>query len=124
MDKELFEFTKAKVDEMLASTAASQATRTAALAWKDVVAKGVDLESATNTLLDAVSARQTTIDDAIAFARSDKAKRLFGEDGAAKMLDHQLKRKAAGARFCDCAACKPCHELLTKFGRETPDVYL
>ena len=76
------------------------------------------------TLLDAISAHQTTIDDLIGFAGSDTGKQVFGEEGAAKMLAHSEERKKAGAKFCDCAACKPCHELLHKFGREEADVYL
>ena len=60
----------------------------------------------------------------IGFVGSDTGKQVFGEDGAAKMLAHSEARKKAGAKFCDCAACRPCHELLHKFGREEADVYL
>lgn len=60
----------------------------------------------------------------IGFVGSDTGKQVFGEDGAAKMLAHSEERKKAGAKFCDCAACRPCHELLHKFGREEADVYL
>lgn len=59
-----------------------------------------------------------------AFVGSDTGKQVFGEEGAAKMLAHSEERKKAGAKFCDCAACRPCHELLHKFGREEADVYL
>ena len=55
---------------------------------------------------------------------SEQGKGIFGEKGAADMLAHAQERKAAGAMFCDCAACRPCHELLHKFGREEADVYL
>lgn len=124
MEKELLDFTAGKVDEMLAAPSASETTKNAAQAWKDAVAAGEDADAATNTLLDAISARQTTIDSLIVFVSSDKAKEVFGEETAAGMLAHAKERKEAGAQFCDCAACRPCHELLAKFGREKPDVYL
>jgi hypothetical protein len=125
MDKELFEFTAGKVDKMFAAPSASEATKKAAQAWKDAVAVAdADADAATQTLLDAISEHQTTIDDVIAFAKSDKAKQIYGEQGAARMLAHEEKRKKAGAKFCDCPACKPCHELLCRFGREDEDVYL
>ena len=110
MDKELLDYTASKVDEMLAAPSASAETKRAAQAWRDAIAKGDDADAATNTLLDAISAHQTTIDDLIGFVGSDTGKQVFGEEGAAK--------------FCDCAACRPCHELLHKFGREEADVYL
>ena len=124
MDKQLLDYAASKVDEMLAAPSASEETKRAAQAWKDAVAKGNDADAATSTLLDAISAHQTTIDDLIGFVGSDTGKQVFGEDGAAKMLAHSEERKKAGAKFCDCAACRPCHELLHKFGREEADVYL
>ena len=124
MDKELLDYTASKVEEMLAAPSASAETKSAAQAWKNAIARGDNADAATNRLLDAISAHQTTIDNLIGFAGSDTGKKVFGEEGAAKMLAHAEKRKAAGAKFCDCAACRPCHELLHKFGREEADVYL
>lgn len=124
MDKELLDYTASKVEEMLAAPSASAETKSAAQAWKDAIARGDNADAATNRMLDAISAHQTTIDNLIGFAGSDTGKKVFGEEGAAKMLAHAEKRKAAGAKFCDCAACRPCHELLHKFGREEADVYL
>jgi hypothetical protein len=123
MDKELLDFATAKVDEMLAAPSAAEETKKAAQAWKDAIAAGSDADQATDALLDAISAHQTTIDGLIAFVGSDAGRKVFG-DAADGMLAHEKERKAAGARFCDCAACKPCHELLHKFGREEADVYL
>ena len=116
MEKELLDYTASKVEELLAAPSASAQTKENAQAWKDAIAAGGDADAATSTLLDAISAHQTTIDALIAFVTSEK--------GAADMLAHAQERKAAGAMFCDCAACRPCHELLHKFGREEADVYL
>lgn len=124
MEKELFDYTASKVEELLAAPSASAQTKENAQAWKDAIAAGGDGDAATSTLLDAISAHQTTIDALIAFVTSEQGKGIFGEKGAADMLAHAQERKAAGAMFCDCAACRPCHELLHKFGREEADVYL
>jgi hypothetical protein len=125
MDKELLDYTATKVDEMLAAPSASADTKKAAQAWKDAVAGGSDTDVATSALLNAISKHQTTIDDLINFIGSDTGKQIFGEEKADQMLAHSQARKEAGARFCDCAACKPCHELLHKFGYEKKaDVYL
>lgn len=124
MDKELLDYTASKVGEMLAAPSASEATKKSAQDWKDAIAAGKDADAATSKLLDEISEKQTTIDGLIAFVSSDAGKKVFGEEQAAAMLAHEEKRKAAGAMFCDCAACRPCHELLHKFGREKADVYL
>lgn len=124
MDKETLDFAAEKVDAMLSAGSASADTKAAARAWKDAIANGQDPDAATNALMDAITVRQTTVDSVLQLAKSDMGKRLFGEEGAAQMAAHELARKKAGAKWCDCAACRPCHELLAKFGREEPDVYL
>lgn len=124
MDKGLLEFTTEKVNQMQAAPSAAESTKKAAQAWKDAIAAGEDADAATNTLMDAISEHQTTIDSLIGFVGSDAGAKVFGVEEAQKKLEHAKKRKAAGAKFCDCGACRPCHELLAKFGREEPDVYL
>lgn len=109
---------------MLAAPSASASTKEAAQAWKDAIAAGQDAQAATDALMDAVSEHQTNIDALIAFMSSDNAKQMFGEEAAAGAVAHAEERKAKGAKWCDCAACRPCHELLAKFGREEPDLYL
>ena len=116
MDKELFDYTAAKVEELLAAPSSSKTTRDAAQGWKDAVAAGKDVDEATKALLDAIDAHHTTVDELIAFA-SGAAKELMGEDVAAGMLAHGQQIKAAGAKYCDCAACTATHELLAKHGR-------
>ena len=121
MDKELLDYTASKVEEMLAAPSASADTKSAAQAWKDAIAKGDDADAATNTLLDAISAHQTTIDDLIGFVGSDTGKQVFGEEGAAKMLAHPRSARLVAPSS---ATARPAGlpELLHKFGREEADV--
>ena len=46
-----------------------------------------------------------SIEELIAFAKSENAVKCFGEDDAREMLKHAEERKAAGEKFCDCEAC-------------------
>ena len=111
MDKELFDYTAQKVEELLAAPSSSQTTRAAAQGWKDAIAAGEDADAATKKLLDAIDEHHTTIDELIA------AKDVMGEEVAAGMLAHAQEIKAQGAKYCDCAACTATHELLAKHGR-------
>lgn len=125
MDKATFEYVSAKVDEIEGAFSASKATKAACAEWRAAVAsEGADADAATTKLADEISAHQTTIDDNIRFMQSDIAAQIYGEETAAQRLTQEQARKAAGARFCDCVACRPCHELLAKLGREEADVYL
>ena len=116
MEKELFDYTAQKVEELLAAGSSSQSTREACETWKKAVADGADVDAATKALLDTLDEHHTTIDELIAFA-SGPAKELMGEEAAAGMLAHAEEIKAAGAKYCDCAACTAAHELLAKHGR-------
>ena len=40
--------------------------------------------------------------------------KVFGADGAKKILVHAKDIKSAGARYCDCPACAACEALLNK----------
>ena len=68
MNKELFDYTAQKVDELLAAASSSATTREAAQGWKDAIAAGADADDATKELLDAIDQHHTTIDELIAFA--------------------------------------------------------
>lgn len=118
MDKETFDYVSPRADVLAVSGASTQVTKDAAQAWKDAVAAGGQqtADEATEKLLDILEGRPTTIDGVIAFAEGP-AKRLFGEEAAAKMLAEQLERKAQGAKWCNCEACAAATELLAKFGR-------
>ena len=119
MEKELFDYVAQRAGILAESGASKQATKDAALAWKEAVAAdGGDeaVEEATAELLDFLEGRPTTIDEVIAFAQGPAAA-LFGEEAAAKMLVDQQQRKEQGAKYCNCDACTAASELLAKFGR-------
>lgn len=117
MEKELFDYVAERVDILAVSNASTQVTKDAAAAWKKCVSTDESAaDGATETLLNILEGRPTTIDGVIAFAQGP-AVAMFGEEAAADMLAEQTKRKEEGAKYCNCEACTAASELLAKFGR-------
>ena len=119
MDKETFDYVAERADVLETSYASTQVTKDAATAWEKAVAadnSDTAVEEATKQLLDILEGRPTTIDGVIAFAKG-AAVEMMGAEAAAKMLEEQEQRKAAGAKYCNCPACTAASELLAKFGR-------
>ncbi len=119
MEKELFDYVAERAGILATADTSKQETKDAAAAWKDAVAadnSDAAVEAATTKLLDFLEGRPTTIDGVIAFAQGP-AKEMMGEETAAKMLEAQLARKEAGAKYCNCPSCAAASELLAKFGR-------
>lgn len=119
MEKELFDYVAERAEVLATNDASTQVTKDAAAAWKVAVAADASDEAvaaATDKLLDVLEGRPTTIDGVIAFAEGP-AKQLMGEEAAAAMLAERLKRKEAGAKYCNCPSCTAASELLAKFGR-------
>ena len=112
MEKELFDYVAERAGILATADTSKQETKDAAAAWSSDAA----VEAATTKLLDFLEGRPTTIDGVIAFAQGP-AKEMMGEEVAAKMLEAQLARKEAGAKYCNCPSCAAASELLAKFGR-------
>lgn len=119
MDKELFDFVAQRADVLATADSSKQATKDAALAWKEAVTadpSDTAVEAATTKFVDFLEGRPNTIDGVIAFLEGP-AKQMLGEEAAAAGLTAQLKRKEAGAKWCDCPSCTAATEILAKFGR-------
>ncbi len=117
MDKELLDFVAERADILATAGSSKQATKDAALAWKEAVAANPDAaEAETAKLVDFLEGRPNTIEGVIAFLEGP-AKEMLGEEAAAAGLAAQLERKEAGAKWCDCPACTAATEILAKFGR-------
>ena len=52
------------------------------------------------------------IDDLIHLAESENGIKLFGEEAAKGIAAHGKEIKAAGAAYCDCAACSLAEQIL------------
>ena len=119
MDKELFDYVAQRADVLSVSNASKQATKDAALAWKEAVsadASDAAIDEATARFVDFLEGRPKTIDAVIAFAQGAAVKK-FGPERATEMLEANLQRKAQGAKYCGCEACTAASEILMKFCR-------
>lgn len=119
MEKEIFDYVAERAEVLSKSQASKKETQEAAKAWLDAVAADnseAAVEAATTKLVDFLDGRPNEIDHVIAFAEGP-ATQLFGAEAAAKMLEEQKARKAAGAKYCNCEACTAAVEILAKLGR-------
>lgn len=62
-------------------------------------------EELTKQLVPLAEQNIALIDETIGFAGSELATQIFGEEGAANLLQHAKDIKAKGAEFCDCPGC-------------------
>lgn len=117
MEQELLDYIAGRVDILASADSSKQATKDAALAWKDAVAADpAAADEATAALVDFLEGRPNTIDGVIAFYEGP-AKEMLGEEAAAQGLAAQRARKEAGAKWCSCPSCTAATEILAKFGR-------
>lgn len=119
MDKELFDYVAQRAEILSTADTSKQATKDAALAWKEAVAadpSDAAVEKATAELVDFLEGRPNTIDGLIAFL-GGPAKELFGEEAAAQRRAEEVARKEAGGKWCNCPSCTAATEILAAFGR-------
>lgn len=80
-------------------------------AWLDSIGKADEKEKA-KILIAEIEEDITPIDSLVEFAHSEEAIKLFGVEGQKNFVVHADELKASGAKYCDCAACKPAQEIL------------
>lgn len=100
------EFFVEKVKEMMAAPSCYPGLREVAQKWLDSLGT-VNEKAASRTLVESIKECLTPIDALVAFAHSDHAKAIFGDEGAKKFAAHADELKASGAKYCDCGACTP-----------------
>ncbi len=79
--------------------------------WVDSIGTDKEKKSAEN-FIEEIKADITAIDNLVAFAHSDHAKEIFGEEGSKNFAAHADELKKSGAKYCDCQACAAGLELL------------
>ena len=112
MDDRKTALMKEKVNELIEAPTCCEEARAAAKAWLE--ACGTDKEAdALNALIAELKEDIVTVDGLIAFAESEAGASVFGGAEAAKgVAAHGREIKAAGAKYCDCPACKAVEAIL------------
>lgn len=109
MSKTIKELTQ----DLLQAPSACKEIKTAAQNYLDAAGTAGEADAA-NAYVAELEADIMPIDGLISFAGSDMGAKVFGADGAKKILAHAKDIKSAGARYCDCPACAACEALLNK----------
>ena len=85
--------------------------RAAGQKWLDTMEDGEESKAASAEYIAALENGVATIDEAIAFLESDRARAMLGAQQAEKLAAAKA-RKAAGEKYCGCAACTLALEIL------------
>ena len=100
-----------KIKAMAAAPSCCAPLKAAVKNYLDAVGTA-DEKIAAQSLIAEIEADITTVDKLVPFAHSERAKEIFGEDGAKNFAAHADELKASGAKYCDCPACTPAAEIL------------
>ena len=98
-------------EKLLAVPYACKDLKEAAQKYLDAEGKPEEASMA-KAYIERIQADIMPLDELLAFVKSEAGAKVFGEEGAQKMLAHAEERKAAGEKFCDCEACAACEALL------------
>lgn len=113
MEKEALNYVIEKTHELMNAFSCSEEVKAAAQAWLDAIKTENELEE-TKKYLNELEEDIVTIDNLISFAESDEGKKHFGEEVAKGIAEHGKEIKAAGAKYCDCPACKAALAIIEK----------
>ncbi|MCC8066407.1 MAG: molecular chaperone Hsp90 [Clostridiales bacterium] len=113
MTKEVQEYVIDKTKELLNAPSCCAELKTEAQSWLDALGTAKEAEE-TKKYVAELEEDIIPIDGLIAFAGSEHASSIFGEEGAKNMAEHARKIKAEGAVYCDCAACSAAAAILAK----------
>lgn len=113
MEKQLLEYVTAKTKDLTSAPSCCQEAKDAAAAWLAAVGTPQEKEQ-TAKYLQELKEDVTSIDGLIAFAGSAFAEKEFGKEAAQGLLAHAKEIKAAGAKYCDCAACTAALAIIEK----------
>ena len=99
------------VKEVIAAPSCCSELKAAAEAWLSSVGTNAQ-KGAAEKLLAELKEDVNSIDDVIGFFGSDAGKGYFGAEKAAELLKAAQEAKAAGGKYCICAACQAGSKLI------------
>lgn len=105
MKPEILEDLKLKTQELIAVPHCAQELKDAANAWLAAIGTPDEKELG-KAFIQELEEDVMPIDATVAFFQSEDAVKAFGQETAKTLLDGLLEAKKAGAKYCNCAACK------------------
>lgn len=113
MSQNVKDYVIQKANELIGIPSCCAEAKEAAQGWLDAIGTDKEAEMAKKMIAE-FEEDITPIDGLIAFAGSEKAANIFGEEGAKTLEAHAREIKAAGAKYCDCVACATVEAILEK----------
>lgn len=100
-----------KVKELMDAPSCYADAREAAKNWLDAI--GTDQEkSQAENLIAELEMDIMPVEGLIAFAESEAGAKVFGPEKTKQVAAHGREIQAAGAKYCDCAACAAVEAIL------------
>lgn len=112
MEKKVLEFVMEQTHTLMDAPTCSKEAKEAAKAWLAAVGTEQEAEE-TKKYIAELEADIVTVEGLEAFAESELGAKVFGAD-APNVAEHAREIKAAGAKYCDCPACKAVEAILDK----------
>ena len=106
-------FVAERCKELLALPHCCPEAKQACQSWLDAVGTAAEAEAA-KALITELEEDVMTVDDLIAFGKSEAAIKHFGAEQAAAIVKQGEDAKAAGVNHCPCDACSTAYKILEK----------
>lgn len=100
-----------KVRKLMEAPSCCADAKEAAQNWLDAIGTDKEADQAKNLIAE-LEMDIMPVDGLIAFAESEAGAKVFGEAHAKQVAAHGREIKAAGAKYCDCAACAAVEAIL------------
>ena len=113
MSQSVKDYVISKAQELISIPSCCAEAKEAAQGWLDAIGTDKETEMAEKMFAE-LEEDITPIDGLIAFAESEKAAEIFGENGAKELAASAREHKAAGGKNCNCVACAAVEAILEK----------
>lgn len=113
MDQNTKSYVIEKVKELMDAPSCCADAKEAARNWLESIGTDQEADQAKNLIAE-LEMDIMPVDGLIAFAESEAGAKVFGEGHAKQVAAHGREIKAAGAKYCDCAACAAVEAVLEK----------
>lgn len=113
MNNEIKEFVIEQTKNLINAGSVCKEAKEAANRWLKAVNTSAEKDETIKYLAE-LEEDLESVDDLLAFTRSDLSAKLFGEEKSKVFLSHAEELYNSGAKYCDCPACAACAMILAK----------
>ena len=111
MDQNVKDYVAQKVKELMDAPTCCAEAKAAAQNWLDALGTDQEAQQAKNLIAE-LEMDIMPVDGLIAFAESEAGAKVFGPEKTKQVAAHGREIQAAGAKYCDCAACAAVEAIL------------